>query len=52
MPELPEVETIKCALQKAIGYSTIDDVIINQNQLRIPIPDDFGKKVIAVQIIK
>lgn len=51
MPELPEVETIKCALQKAIGYSTINDVIINQNQLRIPIPDDFGKKVIASKIL-
>ena len=51
MPELPEVETIKEALKKSIGYSTINDVIINQNKLRAAIPDDFKEKVCGARII-
>lgn len=51
MPELPEVETIKEALKKSIGYSTICDVIINQNKLRTTIPDDFKEKICGAHII-
>lgn len=51
MPELPEVETIKNALSKAIGHSTILDVIINQNRLRQAIPSDFGKNIIGAKIV-
>ena len=51
MPELPEVETIKNALSKAIGHSTILDVIINQNRLRQVIPSDFGKNIIGAKIV-
>ena len=51
MPELPEVETIKNALSKAIGYSTILDVIINQNRLRQVIPSDFAEKIKGTHIL-
>lgn len=51
MPELPEVETIKNAVCKAIGYSTIRNVIINQNRLRQNIPADFVQKVIGAKIV-
>lgn len=52
MPELPEVETIKNALQKAIGYANIVNVRINDNRFRQIIPDDFANKIINTQIIK
>lgn len=50
MPELPEVETIKNAVCKAVGYCNIVDVIINQNRFRELIPDDFREKVIQTKI--
>lgn len=50
MPELPEVETIKNALKKAIGYANIVNVRINDNRFRQIIPDDFAQKVIHTQI--
>lgn len=51
MPELPEVETIKNALQKAIGYANIVNVCINDNRFRQIIPDDFAKKVLNTKIV-
>lgn len=50
MPELPEVETIKNALKKAIGYANIVNVRINDNRFRQIIPDDFAQKVIHTKI--
>ena len=32
MPELPEVETIKNAIEKAIGFTNIINVTINNNR--------------------
>ena len=52
MPELPEVETIKNAIQKAIGYANITDVIIKQNRFREVMPDDFRDKVVGASITK
>ena len=52
MPELPEVETIKNAIQKAIGYANITDVIIKQNRFREVMPDDFREKVVGTNIIR
>lgn len=51
MPELPEVETIKNAVCKAIGYCNIVEVIINQNRFREVIPAEFAEKVIGAKII-
>ena len=50
MPELPEVETIKNALQKAIGYANIVNVCINDNRFRQIIPDDFAQKISGSKI--
>ena len=50
MPELPEVETIKSALQKAIGYANIISVNVNDNRFRQIIPDDFAKKISGTNI--
>ena len=50
MPELPEVETIKTALEKSIGKTTITNVLIYNNSLRIKIPDDFTKRIVGAKI--
>ena len=52
MPELPEVETVKNAVQKAIGLANITDVIIKQNHFREVMPEDFCEKLVGAQIIK
>ena len=52
MPELPEVETVKNAVQKAIGLANITDVIIKQNHFREVMPEDFREKLVGAQIIK
>ena len=51
MPELPEVETIKNAVAKAVGFCNIINVIINNNSFREKIPDDFAKKICGSKII-
>lgn len=51
MPELPEVETIKTAVQKAIGYSYITKVSVNNNRFREIIPEDFAAKVTGCKIV-
>lgn len=45
MPELPEVETIKCAVAKGIGNSRIDDILIRNPRLRVLVPEDLPDKV-------
>ncbi len=50
MPELPEVETIKTALEKSIGKATITNVLIYNNSLRTKIPDDFTKRIVGAKI--
>ncbi len=51
MPELPEVETVMQAISKAIGFSNIINVIINNNRFREKIPDDFAEKIIGANIV-
>ena len=51
MPELPEVETVINAVAKAIGFSNIINVIINNNRFREKIPDDFIKKIKGSNIV-
>lgn len=50
MPELPEVETIKRALEKGIGLAQILSVKINNPRLRIIIPNDLPEKIIQTTI--
>lgn len=51
MPELPEVETIKTAMEKAIGKTNIIELSINNKNLREKIPDDFPEKVRGATIV-
>ena len=51
MPELPEVETVINAVAKAIGFSNIINVIINNNRFREKKPDDFIKKIKGSNIV-
>lgn len=51
MPELPEVETIKNALKKAVIDSNITKVTVNNNRFRVLIPDDFAERLLHAQII-
>ena len=45
MPELPEVETIKKAIEKGIGKAKILNIEIKNRRLREPIPDDIETKL-------
>lgn len=50
MPELPEVETIKTAMERSIGKATIINVSVYNKNLREKIPDDLPQKVIGAKI--
>lgn len=50
MPELPEVETVKCGLKPHIENKTIQDVTIRHFQLRWPIPADLKKQLTGQQV--
>ena len=51
MPELPEVETIKEALKKAVSNAVIEKVEIKNRHFREEIPLDFEKIVSNTKII-
>lgn len=51
MPELPEVETVRCGLENAVLGKRVQDVQINRYDLRFPVPDDF-RQVFSGQIIQ
>ncbi len=42
MPELPEVETVRCGLENSIKNTTIRKVTLKRKDLRIPFPDNFA----------
>lgn len=52
MPELPEVETIKEALSKAVSNSRIISVKVRKRQLRKMIPDDFEAVITNANIVE
>ncbi len=52
MPELPEVETIKNAIQQKIGKAVICETIIRNHSLRTPIPEDLPEKINGSRIRK
>ncbi len=43
MPELPEVETVRLGLDKALRKAVIQDVQLKRAGLRIPFPKDLGR---------
>lgn len=51
MPELPEVETIKNAVQKSIANANISKVEVFCNKLRIKIPENFSTQVLGAKIV-
>lgn len=51
MPELPEVETIKTAVQKALGHAEITDVTVRERRLRAPVTEDFAARLKGRRII-
>lgn len=52
MPELPEVETIKEALKKAVEGAVISDVAIYNRRLRLVVPADFEAIVSQARITR
>lgn len=52
MPELPEVETIKTALEHSLGNTRIESIIIRNPNLRQKIPADLPEKAQNTNIIK
>jgi len=51
MPELPEVETIKNAIQKSLKNAKILDVVVYNPNLRQKVPTDFPSQIINQKII-
>lgn len=51
MPELPEVETIKTAIEHHIGKAKIEDVIVRNRFLRVPVSDYIEEILRNTQII-
>ncbi len=55
MPELPEVETVKGGLEKALLGQRLRSVRVLRRDLRVPVPDDFCKALtgcVVTQIIR
>lgn len=51
MPELPEVETVKCGLIPHLENTVIHNVIIRHSQLRWPIPIDLQQHLMNQKIV-
>ena len=45
MPELPEVEIVKQSLEKKVKFKIIDNIIINNRNLRYKIQKNFKKSI-------
>ena len=52
MPELPEVETIKEALKKAVLNTKVDDITVKNRRFREEIPSDFENIIKNTTILK
>ena len=46
MPELPEVETIKESLKRAIDGAFIESIVVRNRRFRESIPDEFEKIIL------
>lgn len=45
MPELPEVETIKNAIEKSIGNAEILSIVVRNFKFREKVPEDFAQNI-------
>ena len=50
MPDLPEVETIKTAIARALGHCNINAIKVNNNKFRETIPADLAEKFKGAKI--
>lgn len=50
MPELPEVETVRLGMERALLGQKILNLIVNRRDLRVSVPEDFEKILIGSQI--
>ncbi len=53
MPELPEVETIRCGLEPLVAGRRITDVIVRNRSLRWPVQEGLaamlrGREIVSV----
>ena len=51
MPDLPEVESIKNALEKAVCGATIQKTEVFCRRFRVPVPDDLPQKINGARIV-
>ena len=51
MPELPEVEVTRCALEPHVVGKTVQDIIIRQPRLRWPIPKELPERMLGQTIV-
>ena len=47
MPELPEVETVRVALEPVISGQTIESVRLTRDNLRWPLPEHLDKRLLG-----
>ena len=52
MPELPEVETVCRGLAPILEDATLQDVVVRQPKLRIPVPKNFREKLVLRRVLK
>lgn len=52
MPELPEIETIRCALEPLITHQTIREISVFERRLRVPLASDFAARLRGARITK
>ena len=52
MPELPEVEIVKRSLFKMVNNAKIENIKINNKNLRYKISKDFSKDLVGEKILK
>jgi formamidopyrimidine-DNA glycosylase len=51
MPELPEVETVRCGLEPVLKDRVLERVILRRENLRFPFPDGFGQLLTGKNIV-
>ena len=52
MPELPEVETVRLALEQNLSQAVIDHVCVARRDLRTPISQEFEEKLLGRKMIR
>ncbi|WP_336278834.1 bifunctional DNA-formamidopyrimidine glycosylase/DNA-(apurinic or apyrimidinic site) lyase [Bartonella sp. CB175] len=52
MPELPEVETVRCGLKPVLTSAKIMSVTLNRQNLRFPFPEAFSERLVGRVILE